>query len=142
MSEVLSKIRKELYKLSEIDFDEDETNYINNSYVKEFVLDIKQNGRYVELCRLDEIGTRTVVLDDTYTGDDFRITVTATDERFGISEISFKEISAVQRTSTFRNVGYFCASSMDNIREGFYDKVSGYTDIILFDYGSLIGKCF
>ena len=119
-----------------LDFDDDETNYINNSYIKEFVLDVKQNGKYVELCRLDEMGTRTVVLDDTYTGDDFRITVTANDERFGISEIAFKEISAVQRTQTFRNVGYFCASSIDMLRDGFYDKISGYTDIILFDYGS------
>ena len=119
-----------------LDFDEDETNYINNSYVKEFVLDVKQNGKYVELCRIDEIGTRTVVLDDTYTGTDFRITVTAADERFAISKLAFKEISAVKRATPFRNVGYFCASSIDKLRECFYDKLSGYTDIILFDYGS------
>lgn len=119
-----------------LDFDEDTTDYSNNSYVKSFVLDMKSGDRFAELCRLDEIGTRTVVLDEYYTGSEFRISATFTDANGGIKELAFKDLAATAVASDFRNVGYFCASGMDNLRSGFYDKIKGYTDIIMFDYGS------
>lgn len=106
------------------------------NYLSEFILEIKQGEEYKEICRLDEMGIRTTILDEAYTAVDFRITITMTDSKGGISEMEFITADKVENTKDFRNVGYFCTSSLDAIRESSYDKLSGYTDIILFDYGS------
>ena len=117
----------------------DPNNYKYNSFVKELIIEAKVDGKFTRLCKLDEVGTRSVLLDKNYTASEFRITATFTDARAGISEISFRKVdsSALSTTaSTFRNVGYFTSGSLDMIRENSYDKLSGYTDVILFDYGS------
>lgn len=122
-----------------LDFDEDATDYTNNSYVNKLVVDAKINGKFVELCRLDEVGTRSVLLDKSYTANEFRISLTLSDDRGGISEITFRQTdSATLSTNAagFRNVGYFTAGALDTVRTNFYDKIGGYTDIIMFDYGS------
>lgn len=122
-----------------LDFDDDDTDYTNNSYVNELVIDAKIDGRFTQLCRLDEVGTRSVLLDKSYTAEEFRITLTLSDNRGGISEISFRQTDSAalaSKTESFRNVGYFTASSLDTLRTSFYDKIGGYTDIIMFDYGS------
>ncbi len=106
------------------------------NYLSEFVLEIKQGDSFKEICRLDEMGVRTTILDENYTASDFRLTVTMKNATGGISEMEFITADKVENTEDFRNVGYFCTSSLESIRESSYDKISGYTDIILFDYGS------
>lgn len=106
------------------------------NYLSEFILEIKQGNTYIEVCRLDEIGVRTAILDETYKASDFKLTVTMSNATGGISEMEFITAERVENTKDFRNVGYFCTSSLESIRESSYDKISGYTDIILFDYGS------
>ncbi len=105
-------------------------------YLTDIKIELKQNEEYVQLCRLEEMGIRTSVLDKTYTGSDFRVTVSMSDITGGIREMEFTELSKVEGSDGFRKVGYFCASSMDSIRSCSYDKLGDYTDIILFDYGS------
>lgn len=121
-----------------LDFNDDTTHYNKNSYVNEFTIDAKINGKFTRLCKLDEVGTRSVLLDKDYTANEFRVTATFTDERGGISDISFRKADSETlaiKAANFRNVGYFNAASLDVIRKNFYDKVSGYTDVIMFDYG-------
>lgn len=110
------------------------TEYQN--YLTDIKVELKQGEEYLQLCRLEEMGIRTSVLDKTYTGSDFRITVTMSDITGGIKEMEFAELNKIENSKGFRKVGYFCASSMDSIRNSSYDKLGEYTDIILFDYGS------
>lgn len=121
-----------------LDFNNDTTHYNKNSYVNELTIDAKINGKFTRLCKLDEVGTRSVLLDKDYTSNEFRVTATFTDERGGISDISFRKADSetlATKAANFRNVGYFTAGSLGNLRKNFYDKVSGYTDVIMFDYG-------
>lgn len=110
------------------------TEYQN--YLTDIKVELKQDGEYIQICRLEEMGIRTSVLDKTYTGNEFRITVSMSDITGGISEMEFAELSKIENSDGFRKVGYFCASSIDGIRNCSYDKLGDYTDIILFDYGS------
>ncbi len=122
-----------------LDFDDDTTDFKNNSYVNELVIEAKVDGIFTPLCRLDEVGTRSVLLDKSYTADEFRIALTLSDARGGISKIAFRQTDAARlsaKSASFRNMGYFTASSLDMLRTNFYDKIAGYTDIIMFDYGS------
>lgn len=116
----------------------DPNNYKYNSFVKELIIEAKVDGKFTRLCKLDEVGTRSVLLDKDYTASEFRITATFTDARGGISDISFRKTDSAALAETaedFRNVGYFTVGSIDMIRENSYDKLDGYTDIIMFDYG-------
>ena len=103
--------------------------------LKEFILEIKVDGKYVDICRLDEMGNRTAILDETYTASEFRLTVSFSSALGGVTEIDFITTEKIEGTSNFINSGYFCTSSLEKLRKGTYDKLGGYTDIILFDYG-------
>lgn len=111
-------------KLTEFDF-----------LLTEFVLEIKKDGDYVEICRLDEMGNRTAILDETYTASEFRLTISFSSSLGGVSEVEFITTERIAGTKNFINSGYFCTSSLEKLRNGTYDKLGGYTDIILFDYG-------
>ena len=109
--------------------------YEYDNVLTEFVLEIKQDGKFVEICRLDEMAIRTAILDETYTANEFKMSVTFSSSLGGISEIKFVKTERIEGTANFIHSGYFCTSSLETLREGTYDKLGGYTDIILFDYG-------
>lgn len=105
------------------------------SYITDFKLEIKKGNQYVQVCRLDEMGRRTSILDTDFTAKDFRITVTMSNEFGGISEIKFCKKGKLKNGKAFRNIGYFPCSGMEAIRKSSYDKLPEYDDIIMFDFG-------
>lgn len=107
-----------------------------DTLLSDFVLEIPQNGEYTAVCRLDEMGVRTTILDEEYTAKDFRLSVTMSDPTGGIAEMEFITSEKFSGKENFINSGYFCAGSMEDLRANCYDKLYGYTDIIMFDYGS------
>ena len=106
----------------------------HRNYVTDYIIEAKLSGEWVQIYRQDEMGTRTGILDKTFTAKDFRLTLTLSDERGGISEITFSEEKA--KSIDFVNVGYYTASRLDRIRANSFSELKGLTDIILFDFGA------
>lgn len=110
------------------------------SYITDFTVEIKEKGKYKQICKIDEMGTRTCILDDTFTAKDFRFSITMSDYRGGVAEIGFTNKIGFKNGKNFRNVGYFPCQGIKILREEKFarlaDKISGYTDFIFFDFGS------
>ncbi len=106
------------------------------AYTSELIVEAQQNGSYVQLSVLDEVGQRTTILDTDYNAKNFRITFTASNENGGISEIKFVKKAKLDNMDNFRKVGYLTCNNMDANRSNAFDKIADYTDVILFDFGS------
>lgn len=104
------------------------------SYITDYILEAKQSDAWVQIYRQDEMGTRTGIIDNTVTAKDFRFTVTMSDRRGGVSEISFSLNTGYENGKNFRNSGYFAVSGTDS--KNSYNKLTSLTDVILFGFGS------
>lgn len=125
----------------EFSFDEEKTfNSISfveqDDIVTDAFVEIKKDGEWVEIFHSDELGTRTAILDKTYTAKDVRLTISMMEESGGICELSFEEKGKIEGTENFRTLGYYTASRIEWARETNFDELKGVTDLILFDYGS------
>ena len=133
----------ENYESDSIEFSfENEKTFNSISFVEkgdivtDAFVEIKKDGEWVEIFHSDELGTRTAILDKTYTAKDVRLTVSLMEESGGISELSFEEKGKIEGTENFRTLGYYTASRIEWARENNFDELKGVTDLILFDYGS------
>ena len=106
------------------------------SKITDYIVELKQENEWVQVYRQDQMGSRTGVLDKTYTAKEVRLTVTTNDAGGGIKEIEFALADGFADMSGFANVGYYTASRMDKVRAKNYSELHGLTDIIFFDYGS------
>ena len=108
----------------------------NGEKVTDCFVEIKSDGEWVEVFHSDEMGTRTAILDKSYTAKDVRLTVTIPDEDGGVCEMTFDEKGKVAGTSNFRTLGYYTASRIEWARETNFDELKYVTDLILFQFGS------
>lgn len=106
------------------------------SNITDYIIEAKQSGKWVQVYRQDEMGSRIGVIDKTFTAKDFRLTVTMSDVTGGISEISFKYEDGFENGKEFRNVGYYTASRVDWMKKNGFHELKDLTDIIIFDFGS------
>ncbi len=113
-----------------ISFVEKETN------ITDYIVEAKIDGEYKQIYRQDEMGRRESILDKTYTAKDIRLTVTMAKESGGIAEMIFNTKEKIEGTANFRNLGYYTASRLDNIRAAEFGEIQDVTDIILFDFGA------
>ena len=104
--------------------------------ITDYIIEANQSGKWVQLYRQDEMGSRTAVLDKTFTAKDFRLTVTMSNALGGVSEISFKLEDGIENGKEFRNVGYYTASRVDWMKKNGFHELKDLTDIIIFDFGS------
>jgi len=108
----------------------------HNNYITDYIVEANKAGEWIQLYRQDEMGSRTGVLDETFTAKDFRLTVTMSDVSGGISEISFKYEDGLGSENEFRNVGYYTASRVDWMKKNGFHELKDLTDLLIFDFGS------
>ncbi len=99
--------------------------------ITDFSVALSDDGKeWNEVYSQDEMGIRTVVLDDTYTASHIRINLT-TDMAAGICEATFKNTEKFNKN--LRVVSYVRMS--EDITE-YTENIQALTDIIFIDYGS------
>ena len=105
--------------------------------ITDYIVELKQGNEWVQVYRQDQMGSRTGVLDKTFTAKDVRLTVTTNNTNSGgIAEIKFELVDGFSNMSGFANVGYYTAKRMQKLRDKNYSELHGLTDIIFFNYGS------
>lgn len=98
--------------------------------ITNFSLSVSDDKKtWKQIYNQDEMGCRTIVLDDTYTASFVKIDVT-TDMTAGISEATFKTTEKFDKN--LRVVSYVRMS--EDITE-YSENIKALTDIILIDYG-------
>ncbi len=119
---------------------ETEFNSINfveyENKITDYIVEAEIDGEYKQIYRQDEMGDRIAILDKTYTAKDLKLTATFEDDKGGICEISFDIKDKIEGTANFKNVVYYTASRLEQVRATDYTDIDYATDLIFFDYGA------